>query len=699
MCGKQVSVLGIIGIGLACGAATANAAIAAETAELKVSRAVLFSSGVGFFERAGTVSGDATVELKFRAEQINDILKSLVVQDLDGGTVGTVGYASQAPVAKTLKSFAVDLTGDPTMGALLNQLRGEPVEITAPRRLTGTIVGVEKHTVRIDEKTTIQEDVLTVLAETGLEQIPVRQLQVRLSGPKIDAELRRALATLATTHDADKKSVVLRFEGQGERRVCASYLLEAPIWKTSYRLELSDDESPWLQGWAIVENATAEDWDNVELALVSGRPISFTMDLYSPIYVPRPHEELELYASLRPPSYGGGGFGGAALAATEAPAEGEGRAAAGRRARGVRRVEELGVKAAPARAVQKASAAYSLAGVARDMDLAATVVSVAAAEEAGELFKYTIAMPVSIARQRSAMLPIVTEDIAGRKVSIYNENTHKKYPLNGLELTNTTDLNLMQGPVTVFDGGTYAGDAKLPDLQPGEKRLIAYALDLTTEVMIDRKPHPEELLTVKIVKGVLWHQRKYVDERSYNIKNKGDKKRTILIEQPYGDGWKLIEPEKPYDKTDDVFRFEVEVPAGEVAQQKVRLQRVRDQSVALLGLDLDNIRFYIRSPAVSQTVKSALEKIIELKTELDQIARQRDEHEKRVKEATEQQARVRENLKTLDRNTDAYKRQLVKFDDYEDAIEEHTAAFKQAAEDWEQKQRVLERYVLSLNVE
>src|SRR5207248_2759432 len=113
------------------------------------------------------------------------------------------------------------------------------------------------------------------------------------------------LATLATGHDADKKTVTLRFEGKGQRRVRASYLLEAPIWKTSYRLELTE-KKPFLQGWATVENATEEDWKDVRLSLVSGRPISFMMDLYTPIYVPRPREELELYASLRAPEFEAG---------------------------------------------------------------------------------------------------------------------------------------------------------------------------------------------------------------------------------------------------------------------------------------------------------------------------------------------------------------------------------------------------------
>ena len=84
-------------------------------------------------------------------------------------------------------------------------------------------------------------------------------------------------------------------------------MIENPIWKTSYRLVLDKEkeDKPFLQGWAMVENPTDEDWKDVRMALVSGRPISFQMDLYNPLYVPRPIVEPELFASLRPVAYSG----------------------------------------------------------------------------------------------------------------------------------------------------------------------------------------------------------------------------------------------------------------------------------------------------------------------------------------------------------------------------------------------------------
>lgn len=662
------------------------------TADMNVTRVALFSSGVGYFECSAEVAGTATAELSFRTDQINDILKSLVVQDFSGGTIGAVSYASRDPIEKTLKSFGVDITGKPTLGELLNQLRGQPVEIAAPRALKGVIVGVEKRRVVVADKNIVESDVLNLLTETGLEQFAVEELRgVRLTNEKVDGELRKALATLATAHDADKKSVVLRFEGQGTRKVRAAYLLEAPIWKTSYRLVLENDKPPFLQGWATVENATEKDWNDVRLSLVSGRPISFRMDLYTPIYIPRPLEQLELYASLRPPEYEAG-------FAERKEVQDKAEVALAARARG-----RAAPPAAPAPVgsamLQEMDARGDAAELTPFWVPGAGVASVATAQEAGELFEYLIRTPVTIPRQHSAMLPIVNQPVAGDKVSIYNSETHPKHPLNGLELTNATGLHLMQGPVTVFDGEIYAGDAKLPDLKPDEKRLVAYALDLSTEVMVKQQPVPEEIVSLRIAKGTLWHRRKYVDQREYVIRNKLEKPRVVVVEHPYSDVWRLVEPKEPYERTPNLLRFKVGTPAKETTTLKVVLERIADESVVLASVGLDTIRFYLNVRAISPAVKQALEKVIALRNALAEAVRLRELLERQVNDAVQEQARVRENLKTLQRDTDPYQRQLKKFDELETSIGELRARIDAARAQEEQKRREMEEFLLKLEVE
>lgn len=280
---------------------------AAPSTALPITHVFLFSSGVGYFQREGQVEGNSHVDLTFPATDVNDLLKSLVLQDMGGGKVSVVGYDSAEPVERTLRSFALDLTGNPTFGQLLNQARGEKVEVTMqastntqPATLNGVILGMEAQ--RRSDQTGLlgtEVDFLNLLCTEGARSVPLKDVQrVRFLNPVLENELRRALEVLAGAHDSQKRTLSIGFKGDGKRTVKVGYVVENPIWKSSYRLVLSKDGNVHLQGWANVKNTSDEDWTNVRMALVSGRPISFQMDLYQPLYVPRPTVEPEMYASL-----------------------------------------------------------------------------------------------------------------------------------------------------------------------------------------------------------------------------------------------------------------------------------------------------------------------------------------------------------------------------------------------------------------
>jgi len=671
--------LTIIAVALAIAAAPTTAE------DLKLSRVALFNSGVGYFQSDGTVDGDAASDLRFRTGQINDIIKSLVLQDFDGGTIQAVQYPSRDPIEKTLKSFGVDITGKPTLGQLLDQLRGVEVEIAAPTAAKGLILGVEKQRVEVAKDQVVEVEILTLLTDAGMRTFKLNDLGgIKIKDPKIENELKQALLTLATSHDADKKTVTVNFAGKGKRRVRVGYMLEAPIWKTSYRLVLADDKKPYLQGWATVENTTEEDWKEVKLSLVSGRPISFIMDLYTPIYIPRPKEELELYASLRPPTYEGG-----MPAAPEAPRPAtlskRGTMGFSQQSRSAGRRD----KSADAELDDTANFALAEGGVN----------SVASAQQAGELFAYDIQSPVSLKRQQSAMLPIVTTEVDGSKLSIFNQNTHAKYPLNGIEITNTTGLNLMQGPVTVFDGNTYAGDAKLPDLRPKEKRLMAYALDLAVEVDTKQQSQPDEVVSMRIAKGTLIIRRKFVDTRTYTVKNKDSKARTVIIEQPYFGEWKLIEPTEAYEKTSNLYRFKVAVAPNAVATQKVVLERTADEGMAIMTAGLDTIDIYLRNRVISPAVKKALDEFVSKRTALDAVKRQLAEVETQIRTIEQEQNRLRENIKALPDGSDIVRRYLTKLDTQETEIDKLRTQSTDLRKQVDAKQSELEQFAMNISVD
>src|SRR5438046_7286178 len=170
-------------------------------------------------------------------------------------------------------------------------------------------------------------------------------------------------------------------------------------------------------------------------------------------------------------------------------------------------------------------ATYAFAAELGDMNLRQGVNPAASAGELGDFFQYIIEHPVNLPRQKSAMLPIVNRDVEGTKVSIYNQNTHAKFPLLGLRFKNTSGQHLMQGPITVFEGSSYAGDARIMDLHPNEERLLSYAIDLGTEVEPVVKHEPNRFTALKINKGLLYTTTRSRESKTYNVKNRSEHER------------------------------------------------------------------------------------------------------------------------------------------------------------------------------
>ena len=295
-----------LALALAFGLATVAAAQPSE--DVPVERVILFTSGVGYFEHSGRVDGDAEVVLRFDEAALNDVLKSLLVEDTRGRVAGVV-YPTQAPVERTLRSFAIDLSGGPDLAGILKQVRGAEVVVQTPSGTTrGTVVSVETAWKDIGDGVG-GVPVLTLLTQNGLVTIRLdtaRNLQ--FTDASLRDELEAALTALGEDRGGERKPVRVQFRGDGPRPVRLGYVVESPVWKTSYRLVLPEGEQGegLLQGWALVENPTESDWRDVDLTLVSGRPVSFVQDLYTPRYLPRPVVEAEDDALVGPQTYAAG---------------------------------------------------------------------------------------------------------------------------------------------------------------------------------------------------------------------------------------------------------------------------------------------------------------------------------------------------------------------------------------------------------
>jgi hypothetical protein len=667
-----------------------------------VTRVVLYSSGVGYYEHAGNVEGAAENELRFKTEQINDVLKSLVLQDLDGGKVGTVVYPSQAPLERTLKSFQVDITGNPGLAQLLNQLRGAKVQILAQTEtITGTVLGCESRQKPAGDKGVITVGVLNLVTAQGLRQLELEQVaSLRLEDPGLQEELNRALAALAGARDQDKKPVVIRFEGDGKRRVRLGYVVEAPVWKTSYRLVLAEpDAKPakaYVQGWAIVENQTESDWTNVDLSLVSGRPISFIQDLYRPLYAQRPVVEPPLPPGVRPVAYSGGREG------SDKPMGQKEE----RRAEGKMRGMAMAA-AAPAPAMKLAAAADAVSeagfgpggGIGAAMNIAESVHTAAsAAEQVGELFQYQVPR-VSLPRQRSAMLPIIGDNIAVQRVSIYNPEVQQRHPLNGVWVENTSGKHLQAGPVTVFDGGAYAGDARIDNLAPGQKRLLSYALDVPMTVDPSSGQEERRVVSGKLVKGVLQLQTRLVAKRTYAFRNDAERERTLVVEHRFRPGWKLSDTAEPAERTDSIYRFQVAAKAKGEGALAVTEELITSERVAVVDLDSGATYAYASTGALPQKVRDVLQKVSAMQGALIDAERAIQARQEQLNAITQEQNRLRENMRTVAQNSPYYQRLLQKLNDQESRIEGLQGEAEKLKGERDGKRKELEAFLAAASAE
>jgi hypothetical protein len=631
-----------------------------QNSDVPVRGVVLFSSGVGYFEHFGTVTGDAQTELRFKTVQINDILKSLVLQDLDGGKVAGVNYASQEPLQRKLQSFQVDISGQPTLASLLAQLRGAKVTLVAgDRTIAGTILGVEKRQVAAGQ-VVIEKSVVSVLAGGVIKSELLDDVrELRLDDAVLQDELTRALAALSGARDQEKKTVTLRFTGTGERRVRVGYVVETPVWKTSYRLLMGD--KPSVQGWAIVENQTDADWKDVQLSLVSGRPISFVQDLYTPLFVPRPVVVPELFASLRPQSYAGGTGG-------LADRDGE-RAEAEAGSTKLRRAGRVAANMAPAPTAGAPGSPGGFLAEQAPMDAAASVASVASASQVGELFQYTVGS-VTLPRQTSAMLPIVTDAVELEKVSIYNASVMPRNPLNGVRLKNTTDKHLLAGPVTVLEAGTYAGDAQLTNTPPGQSRLMSYGVDLQMNVDATKRNQKSDVTSGSAARGVLRLQRKTILTQEYLAENKSPVERKLVVEHPrQGGEWKLTSTPAPLESTDSVHRFQTSIAAGKSSTLTVTEELIHWEAVSLMQMDTDDYLRYAAIGTLPDNVRTALTKAADLRRAIATTERTVEQRKTRIQETSTEQNRIRENLRTVDKGTDYARRLLEKLNTQETEIE------------------------------
>lgn len=586
-------------------------------AELPVRKVILYKHGIGYFERGGEIPAGQSARLDFKANEMNDVLKSLMINDQTGNSVAGVRYDSSLPLAAKLAEFPFKLGDRSPLTDFLDQLKGAKIELKVGQATTGgQIVGAR--VVQSREKPQTTSETINVLTASG--DIMTYDLgaatSIRLSDPELQVQLSDYLRSLNASRSREQKSVYVDSAKDAARKLSVAYTIPMPVWKSSYRLVLDAGaaKKPLLEGWAIIDNTTSEDWTKVELSVISGRPISFVSKLYEPRFMQREVAELEEDKPLAPKTYAMGAMSG------------------------------LG-GAPPAR---REKSMVIAADVAMPMEMAKSsdVQIDAATREAGELFEYRFGQPVSVKRNESLMLPFVQQEIAARKLLIYTERSQRENPLNSAELTNSTGKTLDGGPLSVYDGGVYAGEALVNTFKAGDKRLLSYASDLGTRVVEEENSAPNVLREVKATGGVVTLRQTREATKTYNISNVDRKVKTLVIEHGIRYNHKLIAL-KPTEQTKTHYRFEVKLTGDAAQSLVVKEEETMVESNHLGSVSDEQIGIWILSNRLSPEAKQTLGAIAVLRRQIAESNNMIRNLTAQTTEATSDQQRVRQNLSSL----------------------------------------------------
>jgi hypothetical protein len=636
-------------------AAALIAAGDAEAADLTLKRVLLSTGGVGLYEYEVDVDGDASVEWNAPRDQIDDILKSVVVFD-DHGGVGGLDLAGPKSLDETFRALpfaAKDLQSTP---ALLTALRGAEVEVGGARALKGRIVAVNEETEATPDGTALTtRHRVTVMTDSGLESFVLEQADsVRFADPAVREAIGRALTAVAADSERGARLLRLTSHGEGKRKLHVAYLAAAPVWKVSYRLVLGAPKAN-LQGWATLENFSGQDWSGVDLTLVSGRPVSYRQALYRAYRVERPEAPVDIGAALAPEVDRGD------MAVREA------RSYAPKAA------------AAPMRGVLMAAPPAPA--------LAAGAERIAARDEETQV-SFHLPQPVSLANGRSLSLPIVDAEPPVSRVAIFDPRTDARHPMSAAELVNDGAATLPPGVVTIYEnaenGATYVGDSRLSATHAGEKRMLPYALDQKTTIAEDDSDS-NSLARAALAKGVLTLDELTRNRAIYRVRAAEPVR--LMVVTPKLEGGKLAEPGTAgVTEAEGRYRVPFDVKAGEQSFA-VTQERTDTRLVELAELDGASLSLYAKSGEIDPATRASLEKLAALRAAEAEAERELAAAQSRIDAVTTDQTRIKDLLAAAPVGSDLAKRYLGKLDADETELEalNKTKAKRETARDQARK--------------
>jgi len=679
--------------------------------KLKVKKVIIFKHGVSYYILQAPIKGSGKYELEFKISEMDDVLKSLFVVDTsEKGYISSISYDTALETSELLKSIMLNIPDMDSFSSLITQIKGAPVSllIAGGKSLKGTIMGIELNERFIKDQKSTEKLLILLQDDDTISKISFSDIKsLEILNDDIKKDLKFFLDTVIAGKKKDAKNILIHCESGGdneiEREIFVSYILESPIWKTSYRLiiskELEQKQQCLLSGWCMVENTTNQDWENIELSLVAGMPVSFRYDFYKPIFIQRPIVKPPTTLSAKPTDIEEGleldTFKDYAMAEEARPA--------------MKMSKKLRGALPPAPAGAASGRRYlGVMGASLDDETLMEKVksqTKTQTKDLGELFEYNISNPVTIKRKHSALVPILTEAIKARRILLYNINEHDKNPNACLEITNNTTLTLERGPATIIYDDNLAGEAIVPFLNKDDTRLLNYAIEQAVIIIHEQKS--ENLSVHKVNFGSGYSYEYYFTDSmtTYKIKNKTSEEKELYLDHPKTSGFKFIEPPLQPEETPNYWRFKITLKPNDAINFSLRERKENYTSNYLWNWSkdkiLERVGFYIKHKFIDDKIENQLKEIAELIQKSNELKTRRDKLVNERDNMTDEQARLRENISVLGNDTQSVslkERYVKKFSDQENRFESISGDLNRLDKEITELNKVIDRKINGLKV-
>jgi hypothetical protein len=634
-------------------------------ADPKLVRVTLSTGGVGEYEFTAALTGPDHIDIPAALGQVDDVLASLRIDDPAGGGA-SLRLPGRQPVEEAFRTLPIGMDALASPEALLQALVGAEIRLPGAS-LTGSIVSVTPMDAKQPDGAVITRHRLTIATEAGIASVVLEdQSEVELASDPFRAQLAAALAAIAGHREQDRQLLQIDLPAAGPRTIRFGYVVAAPVWKASYRVTLPATGPARLQGYAVVENLSGQDWSGVDLVLTSGQPVLFHQALYESVFVTRPDLPVSAGIAGTPQADEG--------AQPEAP-----RAA---------KMEMR--RALPAPAIAPAPMAAAPPPVSEPQD---TGVS---AEQAATQVEFHIAAPVDATAGQSLMVPILDRTIPAKRVALVSPESGL-HPFVALQITNEANSALPPGLATLYrdaDGARFVGNAALPAMQPGEDRLLSFAGDLSTRVT-KSESGDSAIVAVHAARGAVVVTARDRNVTTYHVTTAPGEARSLLIEQPIREGWALTEPAGG-SRTPTRWRIGQDIPAGVTQDIAVVTEHPRSQTLQVASLSPALLRDYAGSTGIDPAARAAFSRASALYADAD---RQHDAVKAittKIAAITTDQERIRANLASTAQNQALQKRYTAMLQQQEDDLASQRGQLDAAQAAYDKQAAAFKDYLASM---